>query len=118
MNLSNDLQPLDLCGLPNTDVSAETPLEVLLVLHCSDTPCVQSTAYSLTMNISPNCTRTLEFTPGAEMRIPTSTWRPTSVTVRLQQESKAVALQNVLIDKNTQTTTAVPETILLQHNNV
>jgi hypothetical protein len=110
-------ESLDLC-VPIPNESVEKPLEVFLVLHCSDKPSVQATAYSLTMKISPTCSKTFESTDGAEVHIPISTWRPTIVTVRLQQESNTIALQNVLVDQCTRTTTIIPgENCLIQQNN-
>jgi hypothetical protein len=69
------------------------------------------------MKISPTCTKTFEFTAGAQVHIPTSAWRPTSVTVLSQRESEAVPMQHFLIDVNSKTTTAAAETILLEHSN-
>ncbi len=51
------------------------------------------------------------------MHIPTSTWRPTSVTVLSQREREAVPMQHFFIDVNSKTTTAAAETILLEHSN-
>jgi hypothetical protein len=53
------------------------------------------------------------------VHIPISTYRPTLVTVKLRQESDDIALQNVLVDKYTQTTTIIPgENFLIQQNNL
>jgi hypothetical protein len=90
-----------------------------LVLHYSNMSSVQSKAYSLTMKISPTCTKTFEFTAEAKVHFPISTCRPTLVTVTLQQESNEIALQNVLVDKYTRTTTIIPgDLFLIQQNNL
>ncbi len=46
-----------------------------------------------------------------------STWRPTLVTVKLQQESNAIALQNVLVDKYTRMNTVVTGAFFFEQQN-
>ena len=110
-------ESLDGSGLCSEAVGAQTPLDVLLVLHVNDVPTVESTAYSLTIKISPTCTKTFQLTPGAKVCIPTSTTRPTLVTVLSEHNSEEVPLQHFLIDIQSQTTTAKEQTILLEQNN-
>jgi hypothetical protein len=111
-------ESLDLC-VPSANGSVDRPLEVFLGLHCNDKASPQPTAYSLTMKISPTCIKTFEFAAEAKVHIPISTFRPTLVTVKLHQESDDIALQNVLVDKYTQTTAIIPgENFLIQQNNL
>jgi hypothetical protein len=71
------------------------------------------------MKISPTCIKTFEFAAEAKVHIPISTFRPTLVTVKLHQESDDIAMQNVLVDKYTQTTAIIPgENFLIQQNNL
>jgi hypothetical protein len=110
-------ESLDVC-VPMPNASSARPLGVFLVLHCSEQPSVQALAYSLTMKISPSCSKTFAFTAGAQVGIPISTWRPTLVTVSLQQASNAIALNNVLVDQQTRTMTKIPgDNFLIQQNN-
>jgi hypothetical protein len=102
-------EALDVYSECTQNVSTQRPLEVILVLHCNNKTSVQPTAYSLTMKISECCSKTFEFKAGADVHIPISTWRPTLVSVKLQQESDVVALQNVLVSNNHQTKTKIGE---------
>ena len=61
-------ETLDRSGLGSEAVNAETPLDVLLVLHVNDIPTVDSTAYSLTMKISPTCTKSFQLTAVTSVR--------------------------------------------------
>ena len=82
------------------------PFEVILLLDCNEQSCVPR-GISLTMKISADCSKKVVYTGTENVRVPISTSRPTLVTVKLQQASNVVTLQNVLVNKQNQTMTKV-----------
>jgi len=91
------------CTAADSCASTE-PFQVFLLLHCNEQSPVP-TEISLTMKISSDCSKNYVFTGTENVRVPISKSRPTLVTVRLQQDSNVVTLQNVLVNKQNQTMT-------------
>jgi len=91
------------CTAADSCASTE-PFQVFLLLHCNEQSPVP-TEISLTMKISSDCSKNYVFTGAENVRVPISKSRPTLVTVRLQQDSNVVTLQNVLVNKQNQTMT-------------
>ena len=91
------------CTAADSCASTE-PFQVFLLLHCNEQSPVP-TEISLTMKISSDCSKNYVFTGAENVRVPISQSRPTLVTVRLQQDSNVVTLQNVLVNKQNQTMT-------------
>lgn len=81
-------ETLDMCY--DDESAFVTPLDVQLLLHVMREPAVETTAYSLIINISKTCAKRFEFFPGAQIQIPaTSTRRQTAVTIELRKEDSS-----------------------------
>ena len=106
-------ETLDMCC--DEQCPYATPLQVQLLLHVTRVPAVETTAYSLIVNISKTCCKRFEFFPGAQIQIPTSTRLQTAVTIELRQEdiSDSIVMKHALVDVLKQKTSETPETILL-----
>jgi len=99
------------CTAADSCASTE-PFQVFLLLHCNEQSPVP-TEISLTMKISSGCSKNFVFTGTENVCVPYSKLRPTLVSVRLQQDSNVVTLQNVLANKQNKTMTLMDESFFV-----
>ena len=92
-----------------------TPLQVHLLLHVTTAPSVETTAYSLSINISKTCVKRFEFHAGADIQIPTSSRRQTEVTIELGRPDSAepFVMKHAIVDFSQEKTIETTETMLL-----
>jgi hypothetical protein len=91
---------------------ADAPLDVQVLLNIGKTCTVEDTLCLLSIQISSNCKKVFEFGPGAQVKIPVSDKRPTSVTVTCRDGNTTLPVQSVLVDLRNKTNTT-PDRIVL-----
>lgn len=94
-------------------LASGAPLCVHLLLKVGASPTVEEAQCCLKIQVSPDCTKEFEFKPGAQVKIPVSVMRPTSVTVTCEQATTTLPVENFLVDLRNKTNNA-PDRIIMQ----
>ena len=95
------------------DAASGEPLGVHLLLRVGASPTVEETQFWLRIQVSPGCTKEFEFKPGAQVKIPVSVVRPTSVTVTCERATATLAVENIVVDMRNKTNVE-PGRIIMQ----
>jgi hypothetical protein len=97
------------------DPGADAPLDVQVLLNIGKTCTVEDTMCLLNIQISSNCKKVFEFRPGAQVKIPVSDKRPTSVTVTCRDGNATLPVQSLLVDLRNKINT-MPDKIVITPN--